>query len=176
MNTPQTTSPVGIEIIAASHEQEPILANLLELYIYDFSEFMDLKLDPLGRFGYPPLSLYWTEPHRFPFLIAVDGHWAGFVFVHKGSQISGDEHIWDMAEFFILRGYRRLGIGTQVAAEIWKKFSGTWEVRVIDQNQKAAAFWERAIEDFTGTAVDQTSFVKDGKSWQVFSFDSKHAA
>ncbi|MBI4751144.1 MAG: GNAT family N-acetyltransferase [Acidobacteria bacterium] len=176
MKISSTPSSVCIEILPALHEQKPILANLLELYIYDFSELMDLKLDDNGRFGYPQLPLYWTEPHRFPFLIAVDGHWAGFVLVHKGSQISGDEHIWDIAEFFILRGYRRLGIGTQVAAEIWKKFPGTWEVRVIDQNQKATAFWGRAIEDFTGTAVDPTSFVKDGKSWRVFSFDSKHAA
>lgn len=176
MKISQNPSPICIEILPALHEQEPILANLLELYVYDFSEFMDLKLDAVGRFGYPQLPLYWTEPHRFPFLIAVDGHWAGFVFVHKGSRISGDENIWDMAEFFILRGYRRLGIGKQVAAEIWKKFPGTWEVRVIDQNQKAIAFWERAIADFTGTTVDPIPFKNDGKSWHVFSFDSKHPA
>jgi len=44
-----------IEVIAAGPDQEPILANLLELYIHDFSEFLDIQLGPDGRFGYPHL-------------------------------------------------------------------------------------------------------------------------
>jgi hypothetical protein len=31
-----------IEVIAAASNQEPILANLLELYVHDFSEFHDV--------------------------------------------------------------------------------------------------------------------------------------
>src|SRR5690349_15513914 len=103
MTISQTTSPVNIEIIPALKDQQPILANLLELYVYDFSEFLDLKLGADGRFGYKYLPLYWENADRHPFLIMVDGHWAGFVFVRRGSEISGDEDIWDMAEFFVVR-------------------------------------------------------------------------
>ena len=46
-----------IEVIPAGPEQEPILANLLELYAHDFSEFHNLDLGPDGRFGYPSLPL-----------------------------------------------------------------------------------------------------------------------
>jgi predicted acetyltransferase len=176
MESTQTTSSVSLEIIPASPEQEPILANLLELYAYDFSEFMGLQLDADGRFGYAQLPLYWKEADRYPFLIRVNGHWAGFVFVRRGSQLSGDEKIWDVAEFFIVRGYRRLGIGKQVAHEVWKKLPGTWEVRVIDRNQKAKDFWGRVIEEFIGKAIDPISFDKDGKGWHLFSFESKRAA
>src|SRR5215212_6517250 len=129
MMNSQTASPVNIEIISALPEQEPILANLLELYAYDFSAFMELQLGADGRFGYKRLPLYWKESDRYPFLIMIDGHWAGFALVRRGSEISDDKDVWDVAEFFVIRGYRRRGVGTKVAHEIWKKFPGKWEVR-----------------------------------------------
>jgi predicted acetyltransferase len=175
MEISQPTSPVNLEIISASLEQQSIVANLLELYIYDFSEFMDLKLGGDGRFGYEPLPLYWQDPGRYPFLIQVDGHWAGFIFVRRGSQISGDEKVWDMAEFFIVRGYRRLGIGTRVAHTIWRRFPGNWEVRVSDRNQKARDFWGGAIREFIGATIQSVPFKKGDKDWSLFSFESQRA-
>src|SRR5271154_5045561 len=73
-----------IEVISATAAQAPILANLLELYAHDFSEFHDLNIGEDGRFGYRSLSLYWSEPHRHPFLIRMDGKLAGLVLVKKG--------------------------------------------------------------------------------------------
>jgi predicted acetyltransferase len=176
MTTSRTISPIRVEVIPALQEHEPILANLLELYAHDFSEFLDLKLGVDGRFGYEPLPSYWKEPGRHPFLIMVDGHLAGFVFVRKGSQLSADNNIWDMAEFFIVRGYRRLGVGMRAAHGVWKQFPGKWEVRVIDGNQKAKEFWGRAIAEFLGRAVNPTPTLKSGKTWHVFSFESRRAA
>jgi predicted acetyltransferase len=176
MTISQTTSGVDVEIFPALPEQEPILANMLELYAHDFSEFIDLKLGADGRFGYKHLSLYWKESNRYPFLIMANGHFAGFVFVRRGSDISNDADVWDVAEFFIVRGFRRLGLGMTVAAEIWKKFPGKWEVRVIDRNQKAKDFWGRAIIEFLGKAIEPIPLDKDGEGWQVYSFESKPAA
>ena len=168
----QTTSSASVEVIAASPAQAPILANLLELYIYDFSEFIDITLGDDGRFGYPQLPLYWQEPQRHPFLIRVEGQWAGFALVRRGSQLSGDEQVYDVAEFFILRSARRRGIGRQAAHAIWQRFPGAWEVRVINRNQQAQSFWRRAISEFIGTAVDPTPFEKNGEGWQVYAFDT----
>jgi predicted acetyltransferase len=176
MTNSQSISPINIEVTPALPEQQSILANLLELYVYDFSEFLELHLGADGRFGYEQLPLYWKETNRYPFLVKVNGYLAGFVFVHKGSQISGDENVWDMAQFFILHGYRRLGIGKQVAHEIWQRFPGIWEVRVIARNQKAKIFWERAIAEFTGKAIESVSFDKAGENWHLFSFESTCAA
>jgi predicted acetyltransferase len=133
---------------------------------------MDLKLGPDGRFGYEHLRLYWTEPDRYPFLILVNGDLAGFVFVQKGSQISADADVWDVAEFFIVRGSRRLGVGTKAAHEVWKRFAGKWEVRVINRNKEANEFWARAIEMFLGRTISSTPFEKNGRAWQLFSFES----
>ena len=59
-----------IEIIPAAPEQESIVANLLELYAHDFSEFHHIELGADGRFGYRQLSLYWSDPDRSPDLRA----------------------------------------------------------------------------------------------------------
>lgn len=165
-----------VELIPAVPEYQPIVANLLELYIHDFSEFLNVAPGPDGRFGYPRLPLYWTEPGRHPFLVKVDGQWAGFAFVKKGSEVSDDHDVWDMAEFFVLRGYRRRGIGKQIAREVWRKFPGRWEVRVMESNVPARDFWARAIAAFTGEEIHAAHFEKDGEFWHLFSFASRLSA
>ena len=50
-----------IELIPATRDHEAVLANLLELYIYDFSEVVDVPLGPDGRFGYKGLPQYFID-------------------------------------------------------------------------------------------------------------------
>jgi hypothetical protein len=42
--------------------------------------------------------------HLF-YLLVVEpsGRLAGFALVKRGSEITGDEYVWDMAEFFVVR-------------------------------------------------------------------------
>jgi hypothetical protein len=80
MNEPSGKLLPHIEVDPALREHATILANLLELYAHDFSEFHSLDLGPDGRFGYKSLSLYWSEADRHPFLIrgGWQANWAGF--------------------------------------------------------------------------------------------------
>jgi predicted acetyltransferase len=159
-----------IELLPATTAQAPVLANLLELYSHDFSEFIDLELGEDGRYRYP--RLYFTDPSRFPFLIRVDHHLAGFVLVTRGSQLTADPSTWDMAEFFIVRRYRKQGIGREVAHEIWRRFPGPWEIRVIPENQPAHAFWQRAIATFTGVKVPSSRVEQHGEPRDLFRFQA----
>ena len=154
-----------LEIIPASPDQQPILQNLLQLYAHDFSEFQTLELGPDGRFEYRDLPLYWSDPRRHPFLVKLDGKLAGFVLVNRPSA-------WDMAEFFIIRAHRKRGIGTEVAHQVWKRFPGQWEVRVMDSNQPALRFWERAILSYTSQPIQSIRVEKGDKLWHIFAFDS----
>ncbi len=161
-----------ITVVPATRELQPIIANLLELYAHDFSEFHDVELGEDGRFGYPDLPLYWSEPDRYPFLVRINDKLAGAILVRKGSRISGNKNVWDMAEFFIVRRYRRRGIGTRLAHEMWRRVPGTWEIRVMQINQSAYQFWAHAIRAFAGDAFQSSSFEKDGAKWHLFTFDS----
>jgi predicted acetyltransferase len=139
-----------VQLVEATPADEATLANLLELYVHEFSDFLSIDIGPDGRFGYPSLSRYWSDLGKRPFLVKVSGSLAGFVLVQQGSQVSGSDSVWDIAEFFVLRGYRRRGIGSAVARTVWMRFPGSWEVRVLRANRAAYVFWERAIAPFAG--------------------------
>jgi predicted acetyltransferase len=170
--TNDPAEPAQIELVPAAKGDEPILANLLELYAHDFSEFYGLELGADGRFGYKSLPLYWSEPGRHPFLVKIDGKLAGFVLVKRGSEVSGNQHAWDIAEFFVVRAYRRRGAGTRIAHEVWRRFPGAWEVRVLLANASAFKFWARAIATFTSDGIHPAVVEHDGETWNLFSFES----
>ena len=77
-----------------------------------------------------------------------------------------------MAEFFIARGYRHRGIGMAVAHETWRRFPGPWEVRVLDRNASARAFWRAAIGAFVHARAEGAITELQGKRWEVFAFES----
>src|SRR5436305_9127199 len=117
----------------ATPRDAPLLSNLLELYLHDLSEVFPIELSAEGRFGYERLSLYWSEPERrFPLFIKSNGQIAGFALVTRGSPVSDDPSAYDVAEFFVLRRYRRSGIGRRAAALVWDSYSGTWTIRVSE--------------------------------------------
>lgn len=137
----------------ATLNDKPVLRRLIELYRHDFSEFDGADLDERGLFGYPYLDRYWTEAERFPFLLHVDGRLAGFVLVNDRTLTpEGD---YSLAEFFVVRKYRRRGVGRQAALEVFGRFPGVWEVGVLAANTSAQAFWRATIASHIGTAVEE---------------------
>jgi len=170
---PAHVEPAHVELVPATLTQQPILSNLLQFYEYDFSEFIPIEPGPDGRFEYPLLPLYWSDPARFPFLAVLDGKWAGFVFIKQLPDSAGAGFICDMAEFFVLRSYRRRGIGRRLAHLAFGRFPGTWQVRVMESNSAACQFWQQAIESFTGASMLPARTRVDGMAWYVFRFESR---
>jgi predicted acetyltransferase len=137
-----------VEVIEAGLSDKPVLRNLLELYQHDFSAFDDIDVDAHGLYNYRYLDHYWTETDRHPLLFRVDGRWAGFALVRAGAP-------HDMAEFFVMRKYRRRGVGTVFAREVFARFPGEWQVRQMASNPAATAFWTCAIPvDFAQETLD----------------------
>jgi predicted acetyltransferase len=172
MNDQRRNPPTTVEISFAIQQELPVLANLYQLYIHDFTDFVEQPLGNDGRFAYNPLPSYWTEPNRFPFIVWVDGKLAGFALVKKGSDFSGMDDVWDMADFFVVRGLRGKGIGYIVAKSIWQKFPGPWEIRVITTNVPAQQFWAKAASRFLGKAIEPELVIKGEESRYLFLFES----
>ncbi|MGZ6926149.1 MAG: GNAT family N-acetyltransferase [Acidimicrobiia bacterium] len=127
-----------VDVAPATADEEPVLRRLLELYSHDFSERTGADVADDGTFGWRHLERYWTEPDRHPFLVRVDGRLAGFALVWSGSP-------HDMAEFFVMRKYRRGGVGTDAARAVFARFPGEWQTRQQFENEGAIAFWRRSI-------------------------------
>jgi predicted acetyltransferase len=139
-----------ISIQDVKYEQKATLRNLLELYKYDFSEFdPEDDINPNGLYEYKYLDHYWTEDGRYPFFIKVDEKLAGFALVRNFGTNDMNQAVYWMAEFFVMKKYRKLKVGQSVANELFNRFSGFWKVAQIEANTPAQAFWRKTIERYT---------------------------
>ena len=162
-----------VTLVPARPADSALLANLLELYVHDLSEIFAVAPGEDGRFGYDKLPLYFSEPEkRFPFLIRCGGRIAGFAFVTRGSPMSEDTECLDVAEFFVLRGYRRFGVGRRAAFRLWDDLPGAWVVRVSEANRAGIPFWEAIIREHTGGAYSAAQRPGSPNPWRVFAFKS----
>ena len=137
------------------------------------ADFVEQALRNDGRFDYDPLPQYWSEPGRFPLIVWVDAKLAGFALVKKGSDFSGRSEVWNMADFFVVRGLRGKGVGYSVAKIIWQKFPGPWEVRVITTNVPAQQFGAKATSRFLGKAIEPELVTKSKETRYLFLFESE---
>jgi predicted acetyltransferase len=164
------TAPASLERI--TRESAPILDNLLELYAHDFSEHVELRIKPNGRFEIRSGDEWWTRDDHFPHLIRWDGELVGFALVRRGSRVTRAVDVMDVAEFFVLRGERGKGIGRSAAFALFRAFPGAWEVRVRRTNGPAMHFWSRVAADWLGHPVATNPFVRDGVDWELLQFVS----
>lgn len=138
-----------ITIQKVEYEHKSTLRNLLELYKYDFSEFDPEDVNENGLYDYKYLDHYWTEEGRHPFFIRVDGKLAGFVLVRMMGTNEHNQPIYSVAEFFVMKKYRKLGVGMTASTEVFNRFRGIWKVAQIENNIPAQIFWKKAIERYT---------------------------
>jgi predicted acetyltransferase len=158
---------VHVELERMGADDLPTLMNLWELYVYDLSDLHGLDVRPDGCFGSNrDVGSYWRDPRRQPFFIRVDGQLAGFALVHQRSEHFPDVDATTMAEFFVLRKYRRRGVGERAAGLAFDRFPGRWEVREMANNVAAQKFWRKVIGRYTGGQFEEQTW--DGRPLQVF--------
>jgi predicted acetyltransferase len=167
-NAPETE----VTLAPVSRDDAPVLRNLFELYVHDFSEHVPLELQPSGRFDVPLSDVWWTRDDHFPFFVRHRGKLAGFALVRRGSRVTADPDIIDFAEFFVARGVRRRGVGRAAAHAAFRALTGRWEVRVRGTNAPARAFWAGAVEAWAGRPVVSEPFSSGAVEWEVFRIES----
>jgi predicted acetyltransferase len=140
---------VSVSFQVASSNERVLLENLAQLYCYDFSEVLEMHVGEDGRFADVDLAPYWVDEWRHPFLLRVDEKIAGFALISERSKITDQSGVFDMTEFFVLRRFRRHGVGRAAAFAAFDRFRGPWEVRQREENPDATAFWRRTIDAYT---------------------------
>lgn len=143
---------VSIEVVP--FEQKGILRRLLQFYLYDFSAIdpENIRMGADGEFPYRYLDHYWAPDEgdeRHPYFIRADGDVAGFALVRK---VNG---VFVMAEFFVMRRFRREGVGARAARKVFRRHPGRWIVQEVAPNVAAQEFWRRVIDTETGSAFEE---------------------
>jgi predicted acetyltransferase/RimJ/RimL family protein N-acetyltransferase len=143
--TPADAAP-RISFRVATWEDRPVLSRLLELYQYDLSDVWPQHLNRHGEYGFA-VDRYLRNPLLRAYLAQVDGRHAGFGLVDPDVSLPGNQ-LW-MGQFFVMKAYRRLGVGRLLARHIFDAQRGRWEVGQMPLNLPAQAFWRRVIGEYT---------------------------
>lgn len=130
---------VDTEVVRALPTDRDVVGRLLELNAYEFSRIDGRTLGRDGLFGYPYLDAYWAEPGRVAYLLRADDELAGLALVRRVEAVS------HLAEFLVLPKFRRAGVGTEAARQVFAAHPGPWCVRQVAGNGPATQFWRRAI-------------------------------
>lgn len=154
-----------IRLVAATPEQKPVVANLIQLYLYDMTESMPFPVGADGRFDYDFLDRFW----RFPYLIYAGDEIAGFALVIDECPLTGRQSCFLMAEFFILKAYRRRGAGRAAVSAALALHRGDWHIAVPEENKPAQLFWTEVLA-WLQPACQTIRF--DGADWNLREFRS----
>ncbi len=119
---------------------------MLELYQYELSDIWDQELNEAGEFGYD-LSRHMEGKRFFAHVALVNQHFAGVALVAPAivTQKAGS---W-MEQFFVLKKYRRAGLGKELATHVIQSHPGAWEIGQMNANLPAQAFWRKVISGLT---------------------------
>ncbi|UFU00421.1 GNAT family N-acetyltransferase [Radiobacillus kanasensis] len=156
--------PIIVE--AVTRQEENILHNLMQFYIYEFTRFQhSIKLEENGAFKPFNLKDYWENPHLHAFFFKVDGEQMGFALVESAHE----EEPNTMQEFFIMAKYGGKGYGQKAASQLFQRFPGKWHIVQIEKNYPAQAFWRSLTYRMTNGAVSER--YENRKSIQEFHTD-----
>lgn len=152
-----------IELHPAAPDQKRVIANLIQLYLYDMTEFMPFPVGADGRFEYGFLERFW----RYPYLIMSGDEIAGFALVIDECPLTGTSPCWFMAEFFVMRAYRQRGVGREAVRLALSRHPGQWHLGVPHANRAALAFWSKALKAHGPTV---SGLQHDGDHWRLHTF------
>ena len=146
-------STSSVRVVPAGEDRRPTLEHLVQLYLHDLSGVggWDLRAD--GTFGTELLDGCWSETRRHSFLFQVGDSLAGFAVVDRGSHVSDRADVWDMAEFFVVKRWRRAGVGRSAARQLFATFPGAWKVRTFPGYVPAEKFWPSVCADMASSDV-----------------------
>jgi predicted acetyltransferase len=161
--------PQDLAIARIGSESDVLLRNLFEHYCHDMSEWFDVDTEADGSYSYDTASVWAGEQEVY--LARVGAAIAGFALIGSAAGWLGDIGARDVHEFFVLRRFRRRGIGKQMAALLWNEHRGEWLVRVLEANAPAVFFWRTAISGYSGGSYQEERRLVDGRSWMFFRFD-----
>lgn len=162
---------IEVELFEAKGEDLQSIENMMQFYMYDFSEWMPLSFNDKGLFSIRSKAEYWAKPSTRPFFITVNGEIAGFVTVDD--EVTHPEANYSIGYFFVGRRFRRSGVGVTAIKKLLARFSGCWQIFHINQNASASAFWRKAIPELTMSTFSVHSESIDGSDCTLYKFQQE---
>jgi predicted acetyltransferase len=143
---------------------------LFEHYLHDMSEWFEIDTKADGSYSCDAASI-WKDGYE-AYLAQVGDSVTGFALVGSAAEWLGDIGGHDVHEFFVLRRFRRSGIGQRMATLLWNERPGQWLVRVLEANAPAVPFWRETIASYSRGSYKEEVRIVNGRPWRFFQFIS----
>ena len=94
-----------LQIVEAQNKDRDTMMNLIEKYLYEFSQWEKTDVNEDGLYGYKYLDCYFEEKDRYPYFIKVDDKLVGFVLISDYPEVPEEETDFCLSEFFIMHKF-----------------------------------------------------------------------
>ena len=162
--------PHDFHISRVDSSADLVLRNLFEHYLHDMAQWFEFDTELDGRYSYPTNEV-WEKGYDVYFAYA-ESMPIGFGLVGSAESWTGNAAMRDMDEFFVIRRYRRHGVGATFANHLWDQYPGDWLVRVLQGNLPAMPFWRGIIAARTENAFREEVCTSNQRLWSYFTFKS----
>ncbi|MFB4370668.1 MULTISPECIES: GNAT family N-acetyltransferase [unclassified Pseudomonas] len=151
---------MSIELIPASAEQLPLIRNLYQFYAYESSDWEQEDVEIDGRFYVhePHLQRYWQDEGWSAGLILIDGFIAGFLLLEACEEPGVAD--MEFADLFLLRKYRRLGIGRALLQQTVSD-GRRWLLCCYEQDELASAFCRQVLSELPLAVLELDKELED---------------
>ena len=131
---------MNISLYKVSLNDKTLLDNLLQLYLYDLSEFVPLEISPQGKYEQTMSPKYVSSFEKSAYIIHADLHIIGFVLVEPyGEYIK-------INDLFVLNMWRNKGVGSAVVNILLKKGKPLL-CEFHTRNELAKFFWTNIMKN-----------------------------
>ena len=163
---------MNIELVPISHLDRMMLHKMFQFYLYDMSRVMKWPFSDKGDFEVDSsiVDAYFSEENHFPYFIKQNDMIVGFSLARR---YPDDKDLMDMGQFYIATMHSGNGLGKYAFEKTLQKYPGNWQVRVLEGNTPAYAFWKSTISKLSSSTVNEILDVYHGKRMTYFHFESR---
>lgn len=139
--------PSDAELCVVREDEKNVLKNLWNLYAHDMSDYREtIEINEDGSFPFPDIDLYFSKSYLHPLLIRVNGKIAGFILISEPPYFKYKVD-YGIEEFFILRKYRRNGVGSAVINRIFDMYKGKYWYIILEKNQASRNLFKKILNN-----------------------------
>jgi len=167
-----TATRMNIALRRTTSQDNRALVHLTQFLLYDMSDVNAQDVDKYGRFGASSLQPYFLPHATTALLIIVDGHIGGFVLVGTHSLLDPHFSGHSCHVFFVMKRYRRCGVGRAAATQLFAMLPGQWEIATFATHTVGHAFWRSVLDSYTHGVYKERRLQAGAWRGHVQSFDT----
>ena len=147
----------SLQIVRNNKKEE--MRNYLNEYLIELKEFDDtIKFNKKGEPIYKYFDDYFIDKDRYPIYFIIDNNISGIALVREL------EIGYEIAEFYVLKEYRRDGNALVFINMIFNLFDGDFSFSTRLENKRAIKFWDKVSSDYRDVKISQDDNYKE---WRI---------